>query len=147
MWLGYKIIAWALLVYMHQTVTKHTGKNKRMNDTQIKRKQLKAAGSLGISTRLGFKPMELPKNATVVLKAKEDEKKRAEYIRLRLSPKHAHKLRRKTKIASTSNTNEKRSNLMERGQLDFHLAADDQFIDQRAAKRVGIVSKGTMVLY
>ena len=30
---------------------------------------------------------------------------------------------------------------MESGQLDFHLVADDKFIDQRAAKRVGIVGQ------
>ena len=95
---------------------------------------LKMNGKLGKSTRLGFGPVELPKNMTLQMREKKDGEKDVEYNRLRTSPKHRHKMQRKSRIP----TNEKRNNLMERGQLEFHLATDERFIDERAHKRVSM---------
>ena len=127
-----------ILVFLcfYEIPAKHNGKNKHAKDVEHKRIQLKASGNLEKLARLGFKPMQPPKNITLMLKAKDNAKKRAEYNRLRTSEKHKHKMQRKSKIVSPLNANEKRSSLMEAGQLDFHLATDDKFVDQRAAKRV-----------
>jgi len=124
-----------VLPCLYQVSPKHNGKNKHSKDAEHKRIHLKATGNVEKSARLGFKPMQLPKNITLMLKAKGNAKKGAEYNRLRTSEKHKHKMQRKSKIASPLNASEKRSSLMEIGQLDFHLATDDKFVDQRAVKR------------
>lgn len=111
----------------------HHPQHKKLQSNEGKHS--KGIGNRTVTT-LGFKPIESPKNATMaMLMAKEAEEKRAEYNRLRLSPKHRHKIRRKSKVARKDG-NEKRSSLMEQGQLTFHLTTEDKLVDERASKRV-----------
>ena len=139
-------MALVLLSCLYQTSAKHRNKQTKSKGVGNEQSRLKDARDLEITTRLGFKPLKLSKNATSMLKAKEMEKKRAEYNRMRLSPKHRHKMQRKEKIAPKPHPNEKRSRLVENGPHDFHLAKEDTLIDERASKRVSAVGKNGGIL-
>lgn len=137
------IVILVIFICLHQSLAKSKSKSKQLKHARNERKYSKAVSDLNSMTpRIGFKPIKSTKNATLaMMMAKEVEKKRAEYNKVRLSPKHRHKIKRKSKVERKGDAGEKRSKVMERGNLDFHLAGEDKLVDERASKRVRYITK------
>ena len=89
--------------------------------------------------KLGFKPMQIHSNTTTAEKPKTIDRKRAEYIRLRMSSKHGHKIHRKNEVGSKLNVTEKRDKISRKDKISFHLATEEKFRDEKATKRVSTV--------